>query len=173
MYPSWIASEMHKGWEKVNILFNAQINEVYDILTHIQRRCFDKNSEPYERLNQTANFNFSLFQGFPVVLCNDPWPGRVRCSSRWRTGNVDFFTFKIASRYVSRMVTKVFLGHFGFIQEIFNDLESQIWFLWQFGASEGWSVKVTWLRTGTHIGQSASVDQKPQFFGSKDVEIYL
>ena len=34
---------------------------------------------------------------------------------------MDFFTLKIASSYVSRMVTKVFLGHFEFIEDIFND----------------------------------------------------
>ena len=42
-------------------------------------------------------------------------------SPRWRTGNVDFFTSKIELRYVSRIVTKVFLGDFGYVKDVFND----------------------------------------------------
>ena len=41
-------------------------------------------------------------------------------SAQWRTGNFDFFIFNIESRYVSRLVTKVFLGHFGSVEDIFN-----------------------------------------------------
>ena len=45
----------------------------------------------------------------------------VRSSSPWRTGNADCFIFQIESRYVSRIVTKVFLGNFGCVEDIFND----------------------------------------------------
>ena len=37
---------------------------------------------------------------------------------------MDFFIFKIESRYVSRMVTKVFLGNFGCVEDIFYDFEA-------------------------------------------------
>ena len=38
----------------------------------------------------------------------------------WKCG---FFIFNIESRYVSGMVTKVFLGNFGCVEDIFNDFE--------------------------------------------------
>ena len=47
----------------------------------------------------------------------------ARSGPPWRTGNVDFFIFNIESRYVSGMVTKVFLGNFGCVEDIFNDFE--------------------------------------------------
>ena len=47
-----------------------------------------------------------------------------------------FFIFNIESRYVSRVVTKVFLGHFGSVEDIFDDFGVPKRFLRQFGASE-------------------------------------
>ena len=39
----------------------------------------------------------------------------------WRTGNVDFITSKVESRYVSRINTKALLGYFGYVKDILND----------------------------------------------------
>ena len=60
-----------QGLRKDGYFLNVQINEVYAILTHSQLQFFDKNLETHERLNQIQIFNFSLFQVFPVVLCNE------------------------------------------------------------------------------------------------------
>ena len=73
------------------------------------------------------------------------WVVLVRCGPLWRTGNVDIFAFKIESKYVSRSVTKVFVGYLYVLNTIFIILKSQNWFLWRFRASKDWLVKVAWL----------------------------
>ena len=61
--------------------------------------------------------------GRPV---SSTWVVLVRCGPLWRTGNVDIFAFKIESKYVSRSVTKVFVG-------ILCDFEVPVWWNYVLG----------------------------------------
>ena len=100
--------------------------------------------------------------GRPV---SSTWVVLVRCGPLWRTGNVDIFAFKIESKYVSRSVTKVFVGYLYVLNTIFIMLKSQNWFLWRFRASEDWLVKVACMAgRESLVGQLAMTDRKSWLF---------
>ena len=106
-----------------------------------------------------------------MTILNQP----VRSSPRWRTESAvadwkcRFFTSKIELRYVSRIVTKVFLGHFGYVKDVFNDFGvSKLVFvtIWSFSGlvSQG-----SMDAKGAFAGQSVVADRKsrPAFRSSK------
>mgnify|MGYP004398861479 CR=1 FL=1 len=75
---------------------------------------------------------------------------------------------------MSRIVTKVFLGHFGYVKDVFNDFGvSKLIFvtIWSFSGlvSQG-----SMTAKGRFAGQSVVADRKSRFFGSKnEVEIWF